>query len=60
MFTKPMIDISHENPMYCETSPPNNGPKKYARLTLFEFFFGKLITTLTTNIVVKMKINGEI
>lgn len=34
MLTKPMSDISHENPMYCDTSPPNNGPKKYARLTL--------------------------
>lgn len=29
-----MIDISQENPMYCEISPPSNGPKKYAMLTL--------------------------
>lgn len=29
-----MTDINHEKPMYCEISPPNNGPKKYAKLTL--------------------------
>lgn len=29
-----MIDINHVNPMNCEISPPNNGPKKYAMLTL--------------------------
>lgn len=29
-----MTDISHENPMYCEISPPTNGPRKYAMLTL--------------------------
>lgn len=33
-----MSDINHENPMYCATSPPSDGPRKYAMLTLFESY----------------------